>query len=81
MFRGQNRNDSDGNLAPQMASEAISGHLIYKFFLAWERGEGVEAGACILLPPLGYLLHTNFRPWYKETVKHIPPMQPMRPAV
>ena len=43
---------------PQMASEAISGHLIYNFFLAWERGEGVEAGACVLLPPLGYLLHT-----------------------
>ena len=41
-----------------MASEAISKHLIYNFFLAWERGEGVEAGTCVLLPPLGYLFHT-----------------------
>lgn len=77
MFRGQNRNDSDGNLAPTngLRSNLKASNLQF-FSCMGERGGG--RGMCTFTTTGLLASHINFRPWYwyREKVKHITPMQP-----
>ena len=66
---------------PQMASEAISKHLIYNFFSCMGERGGGRGGDMHTFTTTGLLApHINFRPWYRENIS-ISPNAAVRAAV